>query len=309
MPYLPDLVPKESKVIPEYFNAPYNARSTAKTATNPISILMGLLFLAITIYFIRYVGFAALFGLLALSCTNGGKRWLEKVGRFSLSGVARTAIYGLVILVSIAVYLAYTQQDEVDAAARVAAQARAVQFTADSLRADSGRRKELFAVLNTADKAMPDHGLKLLLRADSLVKTEAEKDSLRTVNTHLQLQLVQQGLAHKDYRGSLATIQKLLANDRSKPELWFYRARCYIGLDSMQLAVNDLDSAKALNYKPASQLFEKVNPLKKHIVGYCTLCADGSTSSATGRGACSWHGGVAEWNHPIYETSRKYGDQ
>lgn len=25
------------------------------------------------------------------------------------------------------------------------------------------------------------------------------------------------------------------------------------------------------------------------------ICSDGSTSSATGRGACSWHGGVSEW--------------
>ncbi len=25
------------------------------------------------------------------------------------------------------------------------------------------------------------------------------------------------------------------------------------------------------------------------------ICEDGSTSSATGRGACSWHGGVSEW--------------
>lgn len=29
------------------------------------------------------------------------------------------------------------------------------------------------------------------------------------------------------------------------------------------------------------------------------ICNDGSRSSATGRGACSWHGGVAEW---LYET-------
>ncbi len=27
------------------------------------------------------------------------------------------------------------------------------------------------------------------------------------------------------------------------------------------------------------------------------LCRDGSRSGATGRGACSWHGGVAEWRH------------
>lgn len=39
------------------------------------------------------------------------------------------------------------------------------------------------------------------------------------------------------------------------------------------------------------------------IVGYCTLCRDGtrSPSCSTGRGTCSHHGGVAEWNAPIYD--------
>lgn len=36
------------------------------------------------------------------------------------------------------------------------------------------------------------------------------------------------------------------------------------------------------------------------VTSYCTLCNDGtySPSCATGRGACSWHGGVAQWNAP-----------
>lgn len=39
---------------------------------------------------------------------------------------------------------------------------------------------------------------------------------------------------------------------------------------------------------------------KEEVTGYCTLCNDGtySPSCATGRGACSWHGGVAQWNAP-----------
>lgn len=43
---------------------------------------------------------------------------------------------------------------------------------------------------------------------------------------------------------------------------------------------------------------------KEVVTGYCTLCNDGtySPSCATGRGACSWHGGVAQWNAP--RTSR-----
>ena len=42
------------------------------------------------------------------------------------------------------------------------------------------------------------------------------------------------------------------------------------------------------------------------IVGYCTMCNDGtrSPSCSTGRGTCSHHGGVREWNAPIYNKVR-----
>lgn len=43
---------------------------------------------------------------------------------------------------------------------------------------------------------------------------------------------------------------------------------------------------------------------KEQVTGYCTLCVDGtySPSCATGRGACSHHGGVAQWNAPRTST-------
>jgi hypothetical protein len=46
---------------------------------------------------------------------------------------------------------------------------------------------------------------------------------------------------------------------------------------------------------------ETVTTYKEETTGYCTLCSDGtySPTCATGRGACSWHGGVAQWNAPI----------
>lgn len=306
MPYLPDLIPKDRKVIPEYFHK--QPVGTQQPKADAGAVLLGLVFLIIAVCFIRYAGFAALFGLLVISCTNGGRRWLERAGRFSLTGVARVVIYGLMILVSVPVYLGYVHQDEVDAAERAAAHARAVKFTADSLVQDSSRKVALYAVLDKASQMPPDKGLELIGGTDSLVKTTAEKDSVEKLAGNLQFQVVQRQFARKDYEGSLRAVQQLLDHDHTKPELWYYRARCYIGLGKMQLAVNDLDSAKALNYKPADRLFEQVNPLKKRITGYCTLCADGSISFATGRGACSWHGGVAEWNHPMYETYRKYGD-
>lgn len=46
---------------------------------------------------------------------------------------------------------------------------------------------------------------------------------------------------------------------------------------------------------------ETVTTYREEITGYCTLCGDGtySPSCATGSGACSHHGGVAQWNAPV----------
>jgi len=45
-------------------------------------------------------------------------------------------------------------------------------------------------------------------------------------------------------------------------------------------------------------------PDTKKVVGYCTACNDGtwSPSCAVGRGACSWHSGVAAYNVAQYVT-------
>lgn len=43
-------------------------------------------------------------------------------------------------------------------------------------------------------------------------------------------------------------------------------------------------------------------PDRREVIGYCTLCADGtfSPSCAVGSGACSWHGGVSAYNVAQY---------
>lgn len=53
---------------------------------------------------------------------------------------------------------------------------------------------------------------------------------------------------------------------------------------------------------PAQTHKETTTTYREVVVGYCTLCVDGtySPSCATGSGACSWHGGVAQWNAPRY---------
>lgn len=62
-------------------------------------------------------------------------------------------------------------------------------------------------------------------------------------------------------------------------------------------------------YPPEEEQFhmETITTYEKKITGYCTLCNDGtfSPTCATGRGACSHHGGVARYNAPIYSEVPK----
>lgn len=59
---------------------------------------------------------------------------------------------------------------------------------------------------------------------------------------------------------------------------------------------------------PAKSHTEQVTSYQQKVTGYCTLCQDGtySPSCATGRGACSHHGGVAQWNAPRYSNVPVY---
>jgi hypothetical protein len=49
---------------------------------------------------------------------------------------------------------------------------------------------------------------------------------------------------------------------------------------------------------------ETTTTYEQKVTSYCTLCNDGtySPSCATGRGACSHHDGVAQWNAPRYSN-------
>lgn len=69
----------------------------------------------------------------------------------------------------------------------------------------------------------------------------------------------------------------------------------------------EIDGIKYSTYKfhPAEEEkyhYETKTVYETGITGYCTLCNDGtySPTCATGRGACSHHSGVAQFNAPIY---------
>lgn len=62
---------------------------------------------------------------------------------------------------------------------------------------------------------------------------------------------------------------------------------------------------------PEQSHIETITTYTEEITGYCTLCRDGSWSPtcATGRGACSRHGGVSQYNAPVYSKVPHYEEK
>ncbi|GAB3753082.1 hypothetical protein GCM10028817_18320 [Spirosoma pomorum] len=112
----------------------------------------------------------------------------------------------------------------------------------------------------------------------------------------------------KQYRLALQAYDQLVAATSDNTELRYKRALCYQRLGQKSDALTDLYKASNDGYVPATKLYNQLNPELRRILYYQTVCCDGSDSpsNAKGRGACSHHGGVCDWNKPIYQTYRKY---
>lgn len=218
----------------------------------------------------------------------------------------RMIFCGLLLVCCLPLFPYYIAQDAENEREAALQEKRMEEKRADSLRLDAIRIDSLQLWLTKSKSASPAESLLDLKVALKFAVLDHEKSALDSQVRASTFRLSSQMIRTGQYRQGLATVQQYLSDHAVTPELWYSRAQCYVRLDSVKLAVDDLDSARNRGYHPAAKLYEVVNPLRRHIAYRITLCNDGSTSGATGRGVCSWHGGVAEWNHPVYETSRKY---
>jgi tetratricopeptide (TPR) repeat protein len=306
MPYLPKLIPEESKVLPEYFNNSSRIGGNSQQKSNPLLWLIAIFCFIAAVAMIDRLFVAVVLASVGLICTPIGKSWLEDVGQFKLTPKIRVLFCSLLLLINFPLSIYYQHVEEVNVKLEKERIETAKRYTADSLKQEANRKDSLHYYLTKIRLSELKSGLTSLTFADKYASSPSEKDTIKEVKESLTIKLVESLISSSKHQEALNLIQDLLKDDPTKPKLLYERAVCYIKLRKVQLAVDDLNSAKENGFEKAEKLYEKVNPLRKRVAYYITLCADGSTSSATGRGACSWHGGVAEWNHPVYEEYRKY---
>ena len=109
-----------------------------------------------------------------------------------------------------------------------------------------------------------------------------------------------------DYHKSIELIDYLIRTGEKNGEIFFLQGVATLNIGDKISAIKSLGTAITYNHPGARELYDKLNPLKKRISHYVTLCCDGTYSYSKGRGTCSWHKGVCNWNYPIYETYREF---
>ncbi|WP_343637080.1 hypothetical protein [Fluviicola sp.] len=151
-----------------------------------------------------------------------------------------------------------------------------------------------------------DLALLELDKADLMAEKAAEKADVNLIRIEVSLAKTKQLMKKHQYNMAVDLLTSVLELDTSNTLVLYQRANCFVKIKRIEEAVKDAKKAMLLGHSDAGKLYDKINPLKKRIANYCTLCNDGTYSQATGQGACSYHGGVAKWNYPVYEISRKY---
>lgn len=312
MKYVPNLIPNHSKILPEYFTGSIYSFKQSNKLLKFLSYFGAVFFFLLALVFIKYPLVALLFALLGFILLPQGHSWLEQKLHFQLTPKIKAALGATLFIGSFPLTQHYAESDKQEAfqlQLQQEAQQREKRLTEqrEQLRKDSlNYYLQASATLEKSHK--PEKALQQLDRAMAFTTTDIEKQEVVKERIDIlaakTIKLVKAG----KYQAALPQLNDLLAEDRSNADLLYNRAICYSKIRKMQQAVTDLKTASGLGNEEAQRLHEKINPLKKRVSYYLTRCCDGSASpsNSKGRGACSHHGGVCNWNEPVYEEYRQY---
>lgn len=307
--YVPNLISTRHRVLPDYFKESAENRNSLNTSAG--NLLWNALAIVVVLVALFVWGIHPGFGLslvvFAFFASSWGKRRLEQALQFLFTPSLKAGVLGVLSLSSVLTGFQYKdrvdQNNERERLASIAEQ----KTIAESKRREALRLDSLRIYLTQADASLKKGAY---ARAVWLYNQSAR---FATANESEEQRRLHEGLATgyvrtKAYRAAIEQYDELARQGSLTGEQTYQRALCYQQTGRKSEALSDLLKASEAGYKPATKLYDKQNPLLRKLLYYQTVCCDGSDSpsNAKGRGACSHHGGVCNWNKPIYETYRKY---
>lgn len=310
MRFVPNLIPDQSRVLPEYFKGDLYEASKKNPVRDTLLWISGVSFLLVALTCLIHPWLLLLFGIIGFILIPPGRKFIEKKFCFRLTSKIRVVTCATLFIIALPLINYYSRIDLQIVHQQKLLDERMVKEKEISERKASLRKDSLDYYVRRARQLSSDHkndeALKQLEHASGFVGSPSDNDLIAKEKVSIvsikTLSLVKAG----KYKAALPDINALLESDPSNTELQYSRALCYSKTGEIQEAVNALKPLVQAGNMEAEKLHDKINPIRKRVVGTETLCCDGTISYSTGSGTCSHHRGVCDWNHPIYEEYRKY---
>lgn len=314
MRYVPKLIPRHARVLEHYFKGSLYDAARPNRLYSLFSWLLGLFFLLSALAFIFHPPVFLLSAGSAALLLPPGRRIIERIFRFRLKPGLQFICVSILSCVTLPLMAHYMKVDRILAQEQrqqqeLAAEKLAAE-NAEKARQEAQRKDSLNFYLQQSDKALQAHQTELasehLSNAFRLTADQTERAQIHRKELQISVLKTQDMVKAGKFEAALPELDRLLREDPSNKDLSYSKALCCSKTDRMQEAVATLRPLLRYGHPAAEKLHERINPLRRRITGYITRCCDGTISYATGRGACSHHGGVCDWNEPRYEQYRNY---
>lgn len=308
MRYIPGLLPERSQTDLNIYY-PRITRDPKKHTVWLISGYIGALVFFImalaTIFTHFWDGFMYL--VLAFIFLPPGHQFLEKKLRFRFTWPIKTMVFMVLFIPAMTITGRYAPKKQVSSQAVPQEKpsgdsiAQSTQVLAENR--EKSRKDSLNAHMALVEKNASSKKYKNAIRElSSALAFAIGKDKITIIEKRASY-LFKSG----KYADAAGDYSSLIAEQQSTGENYFRRALCYQKLNKKAHAVSDLRNAIKTGHPDAEKLYHKINPVKRRIIDYQILCCDGSVSySQHRRGTCSHHGGVCNWNAPVYEEYREF---
>lgn len=310
MRYVPNIIPEKSKVLPDYFKG-HIYKPTKKNPVRDILFwVIGVFFLIGALVSLKHPLMFLLFGLLGFILIPPGHRFLERKLKFRLTNKIKAIATSALFIGSMPLTSHYTEVDKQEAYQQKLADEKIAKEKAIADEKDRQRKDSLNFYLTKSGEFAKAHKIedasKQLQFALAFANSSSDKEQIKKGEIDISAVKAKDLVKAGKYQIALAEINNLLNSDPSNTDLQISKALCFSRTGKIQEAVEELKPLIQSGNADAEKLHNQINPIRKRISYYVTRCWDGSTSSSKGSGACSHHGGVKNWNEPVYEEYRKY---
>jgi len=307
--YYPGLLSAEHRVLADYFQGSAYL-STEQNRSKELAVAAGILLLVGSLFTLAYLPFFLVLAVTGLILLPGIGRMVAHAFRIRLTSPVRKITVIALLALNLPFAVAFGGVKSRLAAVNRAELLREQKVAEQIKRAERQRKDSLDVCLQRItvfhEQGETNKALVALDKADLLTKTSWESADVNQKRIEVSRTKVAELITKRQYNMAIDLLNDLHELDTNDAGILYQRALCFAETDRIPNAVRDAKRAMARGHKDAGELYEKINPVRQRLAYRTTLCNDGTFSGATGRGACSHHGGVDTWNYPVYEDYRQY---